>query len=171
NAFDFVGNAEFNTHNVLLENNIVYDWYTPVKISGDLGTFLSNITVRNNQFQSLDTIKPLVLMRNYDGSLITFTGNTYHSNKPTNAWFTTTNEGTFMSYTEWVNLTGETGSQARQIPYVDPNRDLGTYHASLGKTGTFEAFIAEARLQSKANWRTEYTAVAVNAYIRAGFTE
>ena len=170
-AFDFVGNVEFNTHNVLLENNIVYDWYTPLKLSFDLGTYLSNITVRNNQFQSIDTSRPIVLMRNYDGNLITFSGNTYHSNKPTNGWFTTNNEGTYMSYTEWVNLTGETGSQARQIPYVDPNRDLGTYHASLGKTGTFEAFIAEARLQSKTNWRTEYTAVAVNAYIRAGFTE
>ena len=41
--------------------------------------------------------------------------------------------------------------------------------ASLGKEPTFEAFLAEVRTQSKANWRREYTTRAVNDYIREGF--
>lgn len=54
--------------------------------------------------------------------------------------------------------------------YVSPNRLLGTYNASLGKTGTLDAFLAEARKQSRQTWNPKYTASAVNAYIRAGFT-
>jgi hypothetical protein len=32
-----------------------------------------------------------------------------------------------------------------------------------------DAFAIEARKQSRLNWRTQYTAEAVNGYIRAGF--
>ena len=53
--------------------------------------------------------------------------------------------------------------------YVDPNRSVGSYNASLGGVGTTAAFLAEARKQSRDNWRPQYTAAAVNSYIRAGF--
>jgi len=33
----------------------------------------------------------------------------------------------------------------------------------------FDAFLAEVHKQSKANWREEFTAAAVNDYLRAGF--
>lgn len=52
---------------------------------------------------------------------------------------------------------------------VDPGRTTATYMGSLGKAPTLEAFLAEARLQARGNWRAEYTAAAVNAYVRAGF--
>jgi hypothetical protein len=58
-----------------------------------------------------------------------------------------------------INLTG----------YPDPNRTVGTYNASLGGSPTLLGFLAEARKQSKDNWRPQYTAEAVNIYIRAGF--
>jgi hypothetical protein len=41
---------------------------------------------------------------------------------------------------------------------------------SIGGTATYDAFIDEALLQSRLDWRSEYTAEAVNAYIREGFT-
>jgi hypothetical protein len=53
--------------------------------------------------------------------------------------------------------------------YPDPNRSLASYHATLGGAPTTDAFLVEARKQGKDNWRTAYTAKAVNAYIRAGF--
>ena len=53
--------------------------------------------------------------------------------------------------------------------FVDPNRNLATYQASLGRRATFEAFICEARRQSKFYWRQEYTAALVNNYLREGF--
>ena len=51
----------------------------------------------------------------------------------------------------------------------DPERDLESYLSSIGETPTFDAFLAEARKQSKRNWRPEFTAGAVNNYIREGF--
>lgn len=53
--------------------------------------------------------------------------------------------------------------------FPDPTRTVGSYHGTIGGTATLVAFMAEARLQSKDNWRPQYTANAVNNYIRAGF--
>lgn len=39
---------------------------------------------------------------------------------------------------------------------------------SLGKPAEIDAFIAEARVQSKTNWRPEFTAAVVNDWLRAG---
>ena len=54
-------------------------------------------------------------------------------------------------------------------PFKDPDRTLASYNASLGGDESFEGFAQQVRRQSKANWRTEYTAAAVIAYIRDGF--
>lgn len=54
-------------------------------------------------------------------------------------------------------------------PFLDPNRSVMTYNALLGNGVTFEAFAAELRKQSRDNWRSEYSAEAINAYIREGF--
>ena len=60
----------------------------------------------------------------------------------------------------------ETGAS---VAYPDPDRDCADYNASLGRTGSFEGFIAEVRQQRRGYWRQAYTAVAVGDYIRAGF--
>jgi hypothetical protein len=69
----------------------------------------------------------------------------------------------------WLARIGDTTSTAQEVAFADPGRDTGTYNASLGGTGTHEAFMAECRKQSRDNWRPQYTAAAVNAYIRNGF--
>ncbi len=53
--------------------------------------------------------------------------------------------------------------------FPNPERSVETYMETLGETPTLEAFLAEARQQSRANWRRKYTAKAVNDYIREGF--
>ncbi len=60
-------------------------------------------------------------------------------------------------------------ADAALVDWIDPNRTVATYNASLGGSATFEDFIAEARKQSKDNWRLEYTAQAVNEHVRSGF--
>lgn len=56
--------------------------------------------------------------------------------------------------------------------FYDPTRTVASYHASIGGQESLEAFLAGAREQSKHNnnWRVEYTANAVNTYLREGFT-
>jgi hypothetical protein len=56
-----------------------------------------------------------------------------------------------------------------QGDFPDPDRDLESYLSSIGQTPTLEAFLTEARKQSRATWRPELTASAVNTYIREGF--
>jgi hypothetical protein len=53
--------------------------------------------------------------------------------------------------------------------YPDPNRTVEIYSESLGGRPTLSDFLAEARKQSKDNWRPQYTANAANGYIRSGF--
>ncbi|MFN7613984.1 MAG: hypothetical protein ACK5P8_02190, partial [Phycisphaerae bacterium] len=53
--------------------------------------------------------------------------------------------------------------------FPDPSRTMASYAASIGLEPSLEAFLAEARKQSRNNWRPELTAAAVNRYIREGF--
>ena len=76
-----------------------------------------------------------------------------------------------MSLTEWLATTGETTATVEEVSFVDPNRTIETYAATLGLAASYEAFMAEALQQSKYNWRPEFTAAVVNPYIRDGFTE
>ena len=70
---------------------------------------------------------------------------------------------------EWLSTTGETQASAEQVQFVDPDRTIASYMASLGQEASYDAFIGEAVQQSKYNWREAYTAAAANAYVRAGF--
>jgi Ca2+-binding RTX toxin-like protein len=56
-----------------------------------------------------------------------------------------------------------------QAGYLDPNRSVETYMASLGESATLDAFLAAAEGQSRSGWNPQYTANAVNSYIEAGF--
>lgn len=64
-----------------------------------------------------------------------------------------------------------TNREDTDVTYNDPTRSVESYMASMGETATLAAFATEARLQSKDNWRSAYTAETVNNYIRNGFLE
>lgn len=53
--------------------------------------------------------------------------------------------------------------------WPDPTRSIASYHGSIGKTPSFEAFIEVARNRALNEWPKEYSALAVNEYIREGF--
>jgi len=53
--------------------------------------------------------------------------------------------------------------------FPEPERNLESYLSSIGDTPTFEFFLEQVRSQSKSNWKSQYTAAAVNDYIREGF--
>lgn len=55
--------------------------------------------------------------------------------------------------------------------WIDPERSVGSYHASLGQTGTLDAFMDEVRSRGLGEWDEDYAAYAVNDYIRAGFNK
>lgn len=77
--------------------------------------------------------------------------------------------GAGISITQSNNYFGAFGGP-NTPGYLDTTRSLGSYNATLGGASTSSAFLSEARKQSKSNWRTAYTASAINSYIRAGFS-
>jgi hypothetical protein len=160
-------NLDGETRDVTIENNIIHGLNSNSRmVSLTDGSTKQNIVFKSNAVQCGDYEVTLIdakaSLNNY-----LFSNNTYFSGRTQDEWFL--NAGTRTGFAGWQSAAGETGSEAKQISYSDPTRTVETYHASLGKEATLAAFIAEARKQSKFNWRTEYTAAAVNEWIRAGF--
>ena len=158
--------------NLTFAGNIIYDWGGPalevVTYDGGHNLQPSNVQLARNIFQNMRDNAPLVL-HNVAASLPGVSGanNEFHSDAPDNAWFRvgSTNE----SLSQWKEQVHDTSSVARRVHFVDPNRTIATYQTSIGATPSLDGFMSQARLQSKANWRAQYTAAAVAAYIRAGF--
>ncbi len=166
--------------NVTIHDNIVYDWARPVwpdpmdqrsygmRLNCAQGT--TGVEIHHNLLQQPGGGFLMTSGNNAAGASLH--DNTYFSTAPdppdvwSRGWFQL---GSSVPMTEWLNTTGETNATAAEIQFVDPDRTIATYMESLGEDGTYEAFIEQALLQSKYNWRGDYTAAAVNAYIRAGF--
>lgn len=154
-----------------LRDNVIYNWRSGLYIpSPQAGASLSNVSWHSNimhepQSGGSALVNHLVspLPASYS-----FQGNRYFSGGSTSNWFIV--GGTQMNFAQWATAAGEVGSIAAPTTLVDPTRSLATYHGSLGRPATFAAFIAEARLQSRHNWRSEYTAVSILDYLRAGYS-
>jgi hypothetical protein len=83
-----------------------------------------------------------------------------------NNLFTIANVG--MNAAQFGNQVGiNVNTSAPNFP--DPERDIASYTAMLGFDGSMTSFMYEARQQSRFYHRPEFTAEAVNSYIRAGF--
>ncbi|MFO0831781.1 MAG: hypothetical protein U0637_08035 [Phycisphaerales bacterium] len=155
--------------NVLAEDNIVYDWKgangTAVAFRVQAGQ-PTNATHRDNVF-----VQPRG-GRCVQAGVATpggqWSDNAYYSTDPSNSgWFRF--QTSPLTPAEWATRTGDTTAQMSQVSFPDPERTVGTYMASLGMEPTLDAFLREARKQSRTNWRPEFTAQAVNQYIREGF--
>jgi hypothetical protein len=159
-----------------IRNNLVYRWQGPSQPSWGVetinigGTPEGPIAVTNNQLQQPGNAHLVTF--GTSGSppvgLVTLAGNRYFSGRSGGLWFLS-HYGFDATFSQWTSLTGESGSQATQIGYNDPGRSIASYHATLGRPASTASFLAWARLQSKDNWRPEYTAASVNAYMRAGY--
>jgi len=128
-------------------------------------TDLLNLTITGNDLQLLNGngADALIGIQTAHLPYATFANNRYYSTTADADWF---NQGT---YAQWITATGETGSSNAAVTYTDPSRTLRSYNQTLGGTASTEEFMAEALNQSRQNWRPEYTACAVNNYIREGF--
>ncbi len=151
--------------NLEIKNNIIFDWRGGFQFSTSA---LENVTITNNDVQASVRAARLVFFYNMGFSAGTaFSGNHWFSiDTPTN-WFLINLEN--QAYDKWLMTSGEMGSSNTMITYPDPQRTLGKYQGSIMQTPTFDAYLAEARKQSRKNYRYEYTAYGPLGYIREGF--
>ncbi len=160
-----VGGA--STRNVVIRDNVIYGIKTTrsgIVLKG--APDQHDITLSGNavQFPRVGS-RPAAA----EGPLAGFVlrGNTYFSSRPAGEWFSV--DGDACDLNAWVQKTGEKDAVNRRIAYPDPDRTTETYMASLGKPGTFAAFLVAVRDQRKGHWDPALTAAAVNDYVRAGF--
>jgi len=99
-------------------------------------------------------------------AMYTYTGNNYFAPGYSTPFMV--NPG-FINYSQWVTYSGEAGSSYGAMSFLNPNRTIATYMTSLGMTATLVEFLNQAKLQSRNNWRTQFTPQEVNCYIRNGF--
>lgn len=156
--------------NRIITGNVVFDWRnTSLEFENNLASSIERITVTGNSFQERTGTSPVIIASTPLSafSFINFRQNRYFSDAADARWYD--HMGTLMNFSSWASLAGESGSNAGQVNFKDPNRDLGTYMQYLGAGTTFEEFMTEARKQSPSYWRPEFTAPVANAYIFDGF--
>lgn len=170
----FDGENGDGVHGLTVSGNIIYNWQNPIFARGIMGSNLTNVTIADNQLQDAGSTHPdyccvwLVDMVEDPVGAFTFSGNHYYSYRGTQ-WFSVW--GAKKTGAEWLaEKDTDPSATTTATNFVDPTRDLATYSASLGGAGTNVGFYTEARKQRRDYWREEYTAQAVVAYMRAGFT-
>ena len=138
--------------------------------AGDTIGSMAGVIVSNNYFECPD--KEMWVVENEDGvSGVAFTDNNYFSARATSEWFG--NLESSYSYADWqaLSTTTDTGGTLTATTWVDDTRTVETYMTSLGQTATYDAFIVKAlAMMGKGTWDANYTASALNNYMRAGFT-
>ncbi|MBK7875210.1 MAG: right-handed parallel beta-helix repeat-containing protein [Planctomycetes bacterium] len=167
--FNLYGNSSgLGVHDTVFEHNIVSNWGGSVNVAGT-STQLTSILFRNNDFNStIDTDQLIEHTTASNTAAIDSVQNRFFSINVPTAWMRS--GSTNLSLSGWKNLVGDTTSTT--IPtgaYADPGRTIATYNQSLGGAASYSAFMTEARRQSKANWRPQYSASAAIGYFRAGF--
>lgn len=178
--------GDLGSNSLTLAENIVYDWQ---------GAPVANQPRRGLAFR-LDSPLPgaAVLRDNWfiqpDGGAMVATapangnpggnwrGNRYFTINPSSqGWFFTQSPQSIIDPATWAQRTNQAALSsndrdqmlANAPSFPDPSRNIASYAASIGLEPSLEAFLAEARKQSRNNWRPELTAAAVNRYIREGF--
>lgn len=158
---------KISQYKVMIKDNLVYGWNGSsfATVTDDF----DEVTVKWNCFQNLEYPTTCVWLNTKpESESLIFSENVYYSIKKPGEWFQVGDTGQKFNVNGW-NKFAKDSSISHKMDFVDPDRDLKSYHASLGRTATFEAFMAEACEQSKLNWRNEYRSRVVNNYIRKGF--
>jgi hypothetical protein len=63
------------------------------------------------------------------------------------------------------------GAGVAAANYLDPNRDIASYHGSIGGTATLAAYVARMKTMHRDDWDDRYTSPKVVQYMKEGFTE
>lgn len=160
-----------NHTSIEVANNTIYDWQTPGSPYGAMG-LMNNATcpgvsrIHDNDIQQPNGGFVISDQNQGIGTVFTqyFSNRYFTSNVSPNQFYLG------VTFPTWVAWTHESGASWSALAYPAPNRTIATYMQSLGYTPTVDAFMAQARLQERGHWVTQFTAAAVNSYVRDGFT-
>jgi hypothetical protein len=178
--------GDLGSTSLTLAQNIVYDWQgAPVANQPRRGLALrldsplpAAATLRDNWFVQPDGGAMVATAPNNGNPGGAWRSNRFFTINPASqGWFFTQSPQSIIDAPTWAQRTGQAALPsndrdqllANSPSFPDASRTISSYAASIGLESTLEAFLAEARKQSRNNWRPELTAAAVNRYIREGF--
>jgi hypothetical protein len=167
-AYSIDSNEDCGAHSVDFHGNVAYGWSGPALRIAATDECTDAVEVHDNKLAS--TAGGEVISKTRSSVSIgtySFSNNAYYSADNAANWFQ--NGSSDLSFLTWATAVGDLGSSTGLPSFPDPTRTVASYHSAIGGTATVAAFLAQARLQSKWNWRPQYTADAVNRYIREGF--
>ena len=160
-------------NDLTIRGNVVYNWAQGIRVASSLRPGqsgpdgLNDLVVRDNDFQAI-TGRTILHDMPFTASTETWSGNRYNGGSDGRPEILMTFN--LLSWDRWRSDREPTARSA-QVQYPAADRTAATYNASLGGEGSTAAFLAEARQQSSQSWRGQFTAGAVVAYMREGFTE
>jgi hypothetical protein len=167
-------NIDSTTASASIVGNIIWRWLPLTQPSWGSETIhidgmpSGTITIASNQVQQLgNALLVTTTVKSPPPRIIAYS-NKYFSLRQNMWWFGVASISTSTS--DWQQLFGDSGMTLTRQSYIDPDRTLASYNGSLGGDASVQGFIAEAHKQSRDNWRPQYTAAAVNDFIRAGFS-
>ncbi len=152
-----------------------------------------NLTIKNNKLYNLKNTRYIYFHKTYDIKSTVFEGNELFTidNKskhveirgafPSSEFQLENNKyiGGNTSFSvnrkkltlnEWENIASEDISNStKAIDYKDPTRSLEKYVKEVLRLSSLDDFYVNLRKQNIFNWREEYTARAINKWIKAGY--
>lgn len=151
----FVGHENGNAASVAVKDNVVLEGIT----MGDCSQATSatwGITLDQDDFAAFNTNVPL------ERNIVA-----HHLNYP--ARTALEQEGAGVMPADNIVYKWNESEDIWNDNWLDPERSVGSYHATIGGQATTESFIEEARNRKLNQWPEEYSAYSVINYIREGF--
>lgn len=162
------GNTAAGLQDVVVEDNVVYEWHGPVIFQGVQPSVQGVVFRRNTIVENTGDDVLLHHGSQPSAGLLASSQNRIWSRRaPVNSWCRL-GEGN-VSLDAWKSAVGDTTTVANSPDFLDPARTVEAYDALLGGPGTRDSFLSNARRLSRENWDVRYTASAANEWIRAGF--
>ena len=167
--------AQVGINDLTLDGNLIYAWYRGIYINSayTVGTSgfkgINNLVVKNNDLQRQFAGAIVEHGPAFNSASESWTNNRYDSSlteSSSSKWFKVGSSQ--VSAATWQS-TYEPTAILGQGAFPDPTRGAAAYNATQGGPATTDAFLAEARRQSKAFWRASYTTDPVIDYVRTGF--
>ncbi len=163
------GNGYGNhVHKVEVSGNVIHDWNGPVQFLGD-DQSLSQIVFRDNVLQNERDEEPLIELSNTSALDVIRSGanRIRYGTTPAGGWLRI--GGKQRSLEWWLDEVKDQGSTSKAPKFTDSSRSVASWNELNGGEASHAAFMAEARKQSRGNWREAFSARGANAYLRAGF--
>lgn len=153
-----------------IRNNIVrnFEGYAHLTIEPNTDHGTDRFNVVNNIFaEASNRVLVTYTVPTATVGAVTFSGNSYAAGAAGgDNWFIL--NYAYASFDRWQQAV-EPNASRQPIAFRDPDRDITSYHASIGGTGNYDQFMDTARTISRDNWLPQYTAEALLTYVRQGY--